>query len=165
LAGFGGQSSIVVTVSIKDSNDHPPVWAAKWSRQGPVAVPNGTTVGTVLLKVDAVDLDSGENARIGYKLSSDSQVPFAVNFETGEVSLSAPLKAGDNEWSVAVWAVDAGRPLPRSTVLNLVFYRNGTKVPAKPKPVIGAEPVNKHEPVFEDFQGPVEIEEDVAIGT
>ncbi|KAK6023407.1 cadherin domain protein [Ostertagia ostertagi] len=165
LAGFGGQSSIVVTVSIKDSNDHSPVWAAKWSRQGPVVVPNGTTVGTVLLKVDAVDLDSGENARIGYKLSSDSQVPFAVNFETGEISLSAPLKAGDNEWSVAVWAVDAGRPLPRSTVLNLVFYRNGTKVPAKPKPVIGAEPVNKHEPVFEDFHGPVEIEEDVAIGT
>ncbi|KAK6023862.1 cadherin domain protein [Ostertagia ostertagi] len=123
-----GKSSIVVTVSIKDSNDHSPVWAAKWSRQGPVVVvPNGTTVGTVLLKVDAVDLDSGENARIGYKLSSDSQVPFAVNFETGEISLSAPLKAGDNEWSVAVWAVDAGRPLPRSTVLNLVFYRNGTK--------------------------------------
>ncbi|KAK6019312.1 cadherin domain protein, partial [Ostertagia ostertagi] len=169
LAGFGGQSSIVVTVSIKDSNDHSPVW-----------LPSGVAKAQWLfLMVDAVDLDSGENARIGYKLSSDSQVPFAVNFETGEISLSAPLKAGDNEWSVAVWAVDAGRPLPRSTVLNLVFYRNGTKVrqsycgfsllnvqvPAKPKPVIGAEPVNKHEPVFEDFHGPVEIEEDVAIGT
>ncbi|KAK5966297.1 hypothetical protein GCK32_008888, partial [Trichostrongylus colubriformis] len=165
LAGFGGQSSIVVTVLVKDSNDHSPVWAAKWNRQGPVAVSNGTTVGTVVLKVDAVDLDSGENARIGYKLSSDSQVPFSVNFENGEISLSAPLKSGDNEWSVSVWAVDSGRPLPRSTVLNLVFYRNGTKIPAKPKPVIGSEPSNKHKPMFEDFRGPVEIEEDVAIGT
>uniref|UniRef100_A0A7I4YD34 Cadherin domain protein n=1 Tax=Haemonchus contortus TaxID=6289 RepID=A0A7I4YD34_HAECO len=165
LAGFGGQSSIVVTVLIKDSNDHSPVWAAKWNRQGPIAISNGTAVGTVILKVDAIDLDSGENARLGYKLSSDSQVPFTVNFETGEISLSAPLKAGDNEWRVAVWAVDSGRPLPRSTVLNLVFYRNGTKIPAKPKPVIGSEPANKHEPVFEDFHGPVEVEEDAAVGT
>ncbi|VDO27944.1 unnamed protein product [Haemonchus placei] len=177
LAGFGGQSSIVVTVLIKDSNDHSPVWAAKWNRQGPIAISNGTAVGTVILKVirslfaqlfgvvDAIDLDSGENARLGYKLSSDSQVPFAVNFETGEISLSAPLKTGDNEWRVAVWAVDSGRPLPRSTVLNLVFYRNGTKIPAKPKPVIGSEPANKHEPVFEDFHGPVEVEEDAAVGT
>lgn len=35
--------------------------------------------------MDALDLDSGDNARIGYKLSSDSQVPFSVDFESGEV--------------------------------------------------------------------------------
>ncbi|KIH54064.1 cadherin domain protein, partial [Ancylostoma duodenale] len=165
LAGFGGQTSIVVTVHVKDSNDHSPIWAAKWMRQGPIAVPSDAAVGTVFLKVDALDLDSGDNARIGYKLSSDSQVPFSVDFETGEISLANPLKKGENEWNLSIWAVDAGRPLPRSTFLNLVFYRNGTKVPAKPKPVVGTEPSNNHAPLFDEFSGPVEIREDVEIGT
>lgn len=43
------------------------------------------TSDSVIFQVDAIDLDSGENGRIGYKLSSDSQVPFAVDFESGEV--------------------------------------------------------------------------------
>lgn len=51
LAGFGGQTSIVVTVHVKDSNDHSPLWAAKWMRQGPIAVPSDAAVGTLLLKV------------------------------------------------------------------------------------------------------------------
>ncbi|KAK6741188.1 hypothetical protein RB195_009193 [Necator americanus] len=165
LAGFGGQSSIVITIYVKDSNDHSPIWAAKWMRQGPIAVSSDTAVGTVVLKVDALDLDSGENARIGYKLSSDSQVPFSVDFETGEISLANALKKNENEWSVSVWAVDAGKPLPRSAFLNLVFYRNGTKVPAKPKPVVGGEPANNHAPIFEEFSGPIEIREDTSIGT
>ncbi|VDM86026.1 unnamed protein product, partial [Strongylus vulgaris] len=85
LAGFGGQSSIVVTVYVKDSNDHSPTWSVKWMRQGPIPISSDTAVGSVVLKVDALDLDSGENARIGYKLSSDSQVPFSVDFESGEL--------------------------------------------------------------------------------
>lgn len=51
LAGFGGQSSVVVTVYVKDSNDHSPVWSAKWARQGPVPVSGDAPVGSVILKV------------------------------------------------------------------------------------------------------------------
>ncbi|VDM52768.1 unnamed protein product [Angiostrongylus costaricensis] len=165
LAGFGGQSSIVVMVFVKDSNDHSPMWSAKSKRQGPVAVSSDLAVGTTILKVDALDLDSGENARIGYKLSSSLQVPFAIKFETGEIYLSTPLRNGENDWNVAVWAVDAGGPLPRYAVLNLIFYRNGTKVPSKPKSSVGSEPVNKHAPLLEEFRAPVDIREDSAIGT
>ncbi|VDN30690.1 unnamed protein product, partial [Cylicostephanus goldi] len=159
LSGFGGQSSQVVTVYVKDSNDHSPIWSAKWMRQGPIAVNSDTAIGTVVLKVDALDLDSGENARIGYKLSSDSNVPFSVDFETGEISLTRKLGKDENDWNVTVWAVDAGRPLPRSAFLNLVFYRNGTKMPAKPKPVVGTEPSNTHAPKFADFKAPIQIRE------
>ncbi|KIH44660.1 cadherin domain protein, partial [Ancylostoma duodenale] len=81
------------------------------------------------------------------------------------ISLANPLKKGENEWNLSIWAVDAGRPLPRSTFLNLVFYRNGTKVPAKPKPVVGTEPSNNHAPLFDEFSGPIEIREDIEIGT
>uniref|UniRef100_A0A0K0DCV8 Fat-like cadherin-related tumor suppressor homolog n=1 Tax=Angiostrongylus cantonensis TaxID=6313 RepID=A0A0K0DCV8_ANGCA len=167
LAGFGGQSSIVVTVFVKDTNDHSPIWSAKSKRQGPVVVSSDLAVGTTILKVDALDLDSGENARIGYKLSSSLQVPFAIKFETGEIYLSTPLKNEENDWNVVVWAVDAGGPLPRYAVLNLIFYRNGTKVGMKGWIFerFGSEPVNKHAPSFEEFRAPVEIREDSAIGT
>ncbi|KAJ1373971.1 hypothetical protein KIN20_036538 [Parelaphostrongylus tenuis] len=165
LSGFGGQSSIVVTVFVKDSNDHSPVWSAKWKRQGPVAVSSDVTVGTTILKVDALDLDSGENAHIGYKLSSVSQVPFAVKFETGEIYLSTPMKSGENEWNVSVWAVDGGEPLPRYAVLNLIFYRTGRRCQRSQSQQFGSEPINKHAPLFERFHAPVEVREDSAIET
>ncbi|KJH45108.1 cadherin domain protein [Dictyocaulus viviparus] len=165
LAGFGGQSSIILKVYVKDTNDHSPVWSAKWKRQGPVAISNDYAIGETILKVDASDLDSGENARVGYKLTSNSEAPFQINFETGEISLHSPLKTDENNWNVTVWAIDSGRPLSRSAVLNLIFYRNGTKIPAKPKQVVGIEPVNKHAPLFEEFLTPVAILEDSAVGT
>ena len=44
-------ASVLVEVFVEDSNDHSPVFAAKWTRQGPLPIAQDTAVGTVLLKV------------------------------------------------------------------------------------------------------------------
>uniref|UniRef100_A0A1I7XKI7 Cadherin domain-containing protein n=1 Tax=Heterorhabditis bacteriophora TaxID=37862 RepID=A0A1I7XKI7_HETBA len=165
LKGYNEHASLVVDVFVTDCNDHSPVWAAKWSRQGPIAIPDNHLPHKILLKVDALDQDAGDNRKIGYKLSADGTVPLKIGFETGEISLTSPLPKSQNEWRVSVWAVDWGKPLPRSTVLNLVFYRNGTKIPVKPRPIIGSDPPNKYSPVFEDIVDSIDIWEDAPIET
>ncbi|UMM23352.1 hypothetical protein L5515_004116 [Caenorhabditis briggsae] len=148
-----------VYVEIVDSNNHSPVWSAKWMRQAPI--PLGKP-GDVLLKVDATDQDEGDNGRVVYKINSE--IPFEINANTGEITLiEVPTKS--NNWMVTVWAIDLGLPLSRMSALNLMFYKNGTKVPAKPKPVIIQESENKHSPVFSSFPEVVGVTEDAPIGT
>lgn len=148
-----------VTVEVLDSNDHYPVWSAKWMRQAPILIGK---VGDVLIKVDATDQDEGDNGRVVYKINSE--LPLEINANAGEIKLVELPKKG-NSWLATVWAVDLGLPLSRMSGLNLMFYKNGTKIPAKPKPVIIQESNNNNSPVFSSFPEVVEVTEDAPIGT
>uniref|UniRef100_A0A1I7T8F5 Cadherin domain-containing protein n=1 Tax=Caenorhabditis tropicalis TaxID=1561998 RepID=A0A1I7T8F5_9PELO len=148
-----------VSVEILDSNLHAPVWSAKWMRQTPIALGK---VGDILIKVDAIDQDEGDNGKVVYKINSE--LPLEINPNTGEIQLIEVPKKGSN-WMATVWAVDLGLPLSRMSALNLMFYKNGTKVPAKPKPIIIQENENKISPVFSSFPEVVEITEDARVGT
>ncbi|CAD6197559.1 unnamed protein product [Caenorhabditis auriculariae] len=163
IDGFGQTSQALVEVVVLDGNDNSPVWAAKWMRQAPVAIPEGAPIGTVLLKVDATDRDEGDNGRVGYKIATNTVSPLRVGIDSGEISIASPLPKAEQEWNVAVWAVDWGQPLSRATALNLVFYRNGTKVPAKPRPVISPELKNENAPVLENLPEEVTVEEDAPL--
>lgn len=160
LQGIKGNSDErEVSVEVLDANDHSPVWSAKWMRQAPIPIGK---VGDVLVKVDATDQDEGDNGRVVYKISSE--LPLEINASTGEITLIEIPKKGNN-WMATVWAVDLGLPLSRMSALNLMFYKNGTKIPAKPKPIIIQESENKHSPVFSSFPEVVEVTEDAPIGT
>lgn len=148
-----------VSVEVLDSNDHAPVWSAKWMRQAPIVLGK---VGDVLIKVDATDQDEGDNGKVVYKINSE--LPLEINANTGEIKLVEVPKKGNN-WMATVWAVDLGLPLSRMSGLNLMFYKNGTKTPAKPKPIVIQESENKNSPVFSSFPEVVEVTEDAPIGT
>lgn len=148
-----------VSIEVLDSNDHAPVWSAKWMRQAPILLGK---VGDVLIKVDATDQDEGDNGKVVYKINSE--LPLEINANTGEIKLVEVPKKGNN-WMATVWAVDLGLPLSRMSGLNLMFYKNGTKTPAKPKPILIQETENKNSPVFSSFPEVVEVTEDAPIGT
>ncbi|EGT52030.1 hypothetical protein CAEBREN_12407 [Caenorhabditis brenneri] len=148
-----------VSVEVLDSNDHAPVWSAKWMRQAPIVLGK---VGDVLIKVDATDQDEGDNGKVVYKINSE--LPLEINASTGEIKLVEVPKKGNN-WQASVWAVDLGLPLSRMSGLNLMFYKNGTKTPAKPKPILIQESENRNSPVFSSFPEVVEVTEDAPIGT
>ncbi|CAI4228047.1 unnamed protein product [Auanema sp. JU1783] len=154
-----------VTVNVLDSNDHVPGIAAKWGRQGPIAVSDVTKVGTTLLKINAVDQDSGENGKVTYVLSSSKPIPFEVQSTTGDIMLSRKLPKNEDVWKTTLWAIDGGNPLPRSSSLNLIFYRNGTKIPAKPRPVFGIPPINVGGPTFIELEESINLYEDSVVGT
>ncbi|CAB3403624.1 unnamed protein product [Caenorhabditis bovis] len=165
IKGLKKEATIEGSIEVTDGNDHAPVWSVKWLRQNPVAIGTNLKIGDTILKVDAQDRDEGDNGRIGYKLASETLTPLRIDVDTGEIVLAEKLPKGENVWNAAIWAVDWGSPLPRAAALNLVFYRNGTKMPSKPKPVVIQESANKKAPVFESFPDLVEVSEDAPIGT
>nr|ACI49172.1 hypothetical protein Csp3_JD01.004 [Caenorhabditis angaria] len=166
LQGINGKEAVnSASLEILDSNNHAPQWAVKWQRQTPIAISEKSKPGDVLLKVDAQDRDDGENGKIIYKIASETEIPMRIDAESGEIILTGALPRGTNQWNLAVWAVDWGSPMSRASALNLVFYRNGTKQPAKPKPAVIQEGDNKNAPIFESFPEILEVSEDAPIGT
>lgn len=119
-----------VIIEVVPGNNHAPVWAAKWMRQAPIAISASKNPGDTLVKMDAMDQDEGNNGRVVYKLSSeDPLVPITIDANSGVISLSEwPKDSRKASWPVTVWAIDMGTPVSRRSAINLVFYKNGTKV-------------------------------------
>ncbi|CAF1289699.1 unnamed protein product, partial [Didymodactylos carnosus] len=56
-----------------------------------VDVKEDLPIHSILLKVEATDLDIGENGLVHYQLLNSEQLPFTINSSTGEISLRSPL--------------------------------------------------------------------------
>uniref|UniRef100_A0A8R1DPU5 Uncharacterized protein n=1 Tax=Caenorhabditis japonica TaxID=281687 RepID=A0A8R1DPU5_CAEJA len=156
-----------VSVLILDGNLHAPIWPAKWMRQEPIAIKSGQKSNEVILKVEASDQDEGDNGHVVYKITAESDnLPINIDAKTGEIYISEWFAdTASTYWPVTVWAMDLGTPMSRMSMLNLVFYKNGSNIPAKPKPVIVSESANLYAPQFTSFPDVVEISEDAPVGT
>ena len=90
IARDGGQpvmsSSVQVTVSITDIDDNRPIFTQALYTAN---ITEDSAPGTVILTVIASDSDSGGNSAVEYSLLNSS-VPFAVDSETGNLTLTAP---------------------------------------------------------------------------
>jgi len=140
-------SSLMVRVDIQDVNDNAPVFErTSYS----VSVPEDAALGSVLMTVSAHDRDVGDNGRIIYRLTTESD-RFSINSATGEVRLSAAL---DRETTpvheVVVVAVDRSRDSPMSGTSTLI---------------VRVDDVNDNPPVFVPPQYRVRLLEDLPVGT
>ena len=99
----------VVTVSLVDVNDNTPTFL---SSPYVVVLYEDLRVGSAVIRVEAVDADSGDNARLTYSfIPPPSNIPFRINNTSGEIFLSRRLDfETSNRYSLTVRATDHGAP-------------------------------------------------------
>lgn len=103
----GGAASAPLSLSVKllDKNDNAPIIP----KTQPIIVP-ATLEPTVVYKVEAIDIDEGENARVTYGIyhvSNNGANKFSIDPATGVISSTGRLSTGE-QYSITVRATDAG---------------------------------------------------------
>lgn len=97
----------LVHINVTDENDERPIFSS--SLYIPLPVPEGVSVGTVLVTVAASDRDEGSNGAIVYS-SSDINSAFSLDPVGGVISVARPLDYESlmNMYSFTVVAMDMG---------------------------------------------------------
>ncbi|XP_075451052.1 cadherin-23-like [Ascaphus truei] len=105
-------SEVTFTIIVDDMNDNAPTFPlSKYE----VTVPENETIGTVLLTVSAIDMDSGTNALITYTVTNQqpptATVVFRIDSSTGEITLLQQLDSETGKYfEIEVQASDGGSP-------------------------------------------------------
>uniref|UniRef100_A0A915BTY2 Cadherin domain-containing protein n=3 Tax=Parascaris TaxID=6254 RepID=A0A915BTY2_PARUN len=165
LREYGSTAEAQVEISILDSNDHSPVFAAKWARGEPIALSRKFAVGKTIVRVDALDSDIGENGNVHYMLVNDEGTPFVVDSNNGDVKLRREPFMNETSWRLRIRAIDGGWPYPRSSQIILTIYINGTNMPSKILPALSRDPPNENTPKFENLPSMLRVSEDADIGS
>ncbi|XP_072120762.1 protocadherin alpha-C2-like [Mobula birostris] len=117
LAEDGGvpvrSGTVQVTVIVNDANDNPPVFSQSVYK---VNMLESAPIGTLIITLNATDLDDGPNGEITYVLSSHNSAAVrelvVVNSKTGEIRLKRQLDYEQSKtFMINLQAVDSG-PYP-----------------------------------------------------
>lgn len=98
---------VLVDVSILDENDNAPIFV---NLPYYSVVPVEAKAGDLVRKVEAIDLDLGENGHIQYELRDGNSDTFHMNSATGEITLKKPLGEHNTDYTLVVIAKDNGTP-------------------------------------------------------
>ncbi|XP_064362170.1 cadherin EGF LAG seven-pass G-type receptor 1 isoform X6 [Dromaius novaehollandiae] len=152
-------SSGMVSVQVVDVNDNAPIFV---STPFQATVLENVPLGYSVLHVQAVDADSGENARLEYKLiemtppagsapiAGDSGFPFQINNSTGWITVSAELDRETVEnYHFGVEARDHGVPVMTSSASVSITVLD----------------VNDNNPAFTEKVYHLRLNEDAAVGS
>ncbi|KAG7484455.1 hypothetical protein MATL_G00049540 [Megalops atlanticus] len=110
-------STATVEVTVLDVNDNSP----RFERSSyTIDVSEDAAVGTPVLEVTATDEDEGLNGKMLYFLTSESAGMFAVDQETGRITVAAPLDREKRaSYSFQVCAVDSSPASPRNSTTQV----------------------------------------------
>lgn len=155
--GGGRHSDMSVTIIILDQNDNTPVFnASKYSKR----IAENVAIDTSVIKVEATDIDSGENSRITYSIARDSDPEeyFVIDPKNGLITVNKPLDfETKSEFLLTLEARDNGDPHQRGTAVLEIFVEN-----------INEQPANislTFEPEFKNGHVPEDVQVDVLIAT
>ncbi|CAH2285593.1 neural-cadherin-like [Pelobates cultripes] len=98
------------TVQVEDSNDHPPIFYPHFYEVAPLS--EDVPIGTVVVQVSTIDLDSGINGKFSYHIlnSSDPLGQFSV-INDGQIVVSGQLdRETYAQHCLVVLATDMGEP-------------------------------------------------------
>ncbi|XP_037317199.2 protocadherin alpha-2-like isoform X19 [Pungitius pungitius] len=114
--------SLQIHINVLDVNDNIPIFSKSLYK---VRVPENTAHGTVVMKLNATDLDEGMNSKILYSLikrgNTDPSNMFELNSETGEITVKGILDYEETAaYEVRVQATDQGAT-PRSAHAKLLI--------------------------------------------
>ncbi|XP_011702382.1 PREDICTED: protein dachsous [Wasmannia auropunctata] len=116
LDGAGLSSNLSLSVEVQDVNDNPPVFERN---EYHVEVPEGARLDSQILQVTAVDLDTGNNARLSYRLQGSTA--FRISPNTGWIYLAQSLDRETLDRHIlTVLAVDNGSPAATASASVLV---------------------------------------------
>ncbi|KAK3610123.1 hypothetical protein CHS0354_039903 [Potamilus streckersoni] len=82
-------SSTTVRINVTDLNDSEPKFTSMFS----VKIPENLPVGSSILKVTTTDADIGKNAMVSYSLADDASGRFAIDSNSGSITLLKQLDA------------------------------------------------------------------------
>lgn len=138
----------IVSVQVTDVNDNPPIFV---STPFQASVLESSPVGSSILHIQAIDTDSGDNARLEYRLTgTSSDTPFIINSATGWVTVRSALDRESVEhYFFGVEARDYGIP-PLSATASVT---------------ITVMDVNDNRPEFLQKEYYSRLNEDAAVGT
>ncbi|XP_010289607.1 PREDICTED: cadherin EGF LAG seven-pass G-type receptor 1-like, partial [Phaethon lepturus] len=152
-------SSGMVSVQVVDVNDNAPIFV---STPFQATVLENVPLGYSVLHIQAVDADSGENARLEYKLiemapstggapvAGDSGFPFQINNSTGWITVAAELDRETVEnYHFGVEARDHGMPVMTSSASVSITVLD----------------VNDNNPTFTEKVYHLRLNEDAAVGS
>ncbi|BES92052.1 Cadherin domain [Nesidiocoris tenuis] len=112
-------------ICITDFNDNAPVFISP-SQNATIRIPENATVGSEIIRVEAIDKDIGQNAFVSYRLKQDLSgdwKTFEIDSNTGLLSLKNPLDRETQKiYQIRVEAYDHGTPTPLSSDLDLTIY-------------------------------------------
>ncbi|XP_048399412.2 protocadherin beta-15-like isoform X6 [Stegostoma tigrinum] len=114
-----------IIIAVEDANDNAPVFSQSVYR---VSLLENVPIGTLVIKLDASDLDVGLNGQIVYSFSSHTsnrvREHFALDPKTGEIKIKKRLNHKDNSvFEINVQAKDKGpnaTPVYCHVVVNIV---------------------------------------------
>uniref|UniRef100_A0A672YM56 Protocadherin alpha-8-like n=1 Tax=Sphaeramia orbicularis TaxID=375764 RepID=A0A672YM56_9TELE len=114
--------TLQIIINVIDANDNSPVFTKSLYK---VRVPENAVKGTVIIKLNATDLDEGINGKIMYSLvkrgNIDPSSMFDLNSETGEITVRDTLDYENTPaYEVRVQAIDQGHS-PRTTHAKLLI--------------------------------------------
>ncbi|XP_053734302.1 protocadherin gamma-A3-like isoform X6 [Synchiropus splendidus] len=115
-------SNVTVKILIQDQNDNPPQVLYPVQTGGSLVaemVPRSADVGYLVTKVVAVDVDSGQNAWLSYKLQRAADRPlFEVGLQNGEIRTIRQVTDKDAvKQRLSVTVEDNGQPSRSATVI------------------------------------------------
>ncbi|KAL3973039.1 ATP-binding cassette subfamily C (CFTR/MRP) member 9 [Sarotherodon galilaeus] len=115
-------SNVTVTIMIQDQNDNPPQVLYPVQTGGSLVaemVPRSADVGYLVTKVVAVDVDSGQNAWLSYKLQkATDRALFEVGLQNGEIRTIRQVTDKDAvKQRLTVIVEDNGQPSRSATVI------------------------------------------------
>lgn len=108
---------VVVKVSISDENDNCPIFV-NLPYYAVVSVDDPK--GSVIIKVQAIDLDAHENGEVRYEMKKGHGELFKVDRKTGEVILKQTLEGHNKEYQLLISAFDGGIiPCSTDVIVNV----------------------------------------------
>uniref|UniRef100_A0A667XGE9 FAT atypical cadherin 4 n=1 Tax=Myripristis murdjan TaxID=586833 RepID=A0A667XGE9_9TELE len=97
-------TAVKVLINVLDVNDNAP----RFSKIFSASVPENAPVGYTVTRVTTTDEDAGANAVSRYSIT-DTSLPFNINPNTGDITISRPLNREDTDHYIAkVSAHDSG---------------------------------------------------------
>ncbi|XP_060759033.1 cadherin EGF LAG seven-pass G-type receptor 1 isoform X4 [Neoarius graeffei] len=141
-------STGLVIVQVIDINDNAPMFV---STPFQATILENVPIGYSVLHIQAIDSDSGENARLDYRLTDTSPgFPFTINNSTGWITASAALDRETTEYyTFGVEARDNGIPVMSSSASVSITVLD----------------VNDNAPTFSEKIYSLKINEDAVVGS
>lgn len=138
----------IVVVQVVDVNDNAPMFV---STPFQATVLENVPIGYSVIHIQAIDSDSGENARLDYRLTDTAPgFPFTINNSTGWVTVSTELDRETTEYyTFGVEARDNGVPVMSSSASVSITVLD----------------VNDNIPTFTEKEYSLKINEDAVVGS
>uniref|UniRef100_T1J1P1 Uncharacterized protein n=1 Tax=Strigamia maritima TaxID=126957 RepID=T1J1P1_STRMM len=109
-------AQVAVQVNVMDENDNAPLFI---NLPYFAVVPLDARENDVILKVQAIDKDIGDNGEVRYELTEGDKELFRVNSKTGDLALRKQLHEMNHELQLVVTAYDRGME-PRHTDVTVI---------------------------------------------